>query len=459
MMTPITTKSVLPLALLAPLLVLFTAACGGGGQSNSAPPTAAFTPTPVATLTVDERLSFPAGQIENPIQMVFVPTDTVLLEVQAILRDEYRLAPAQLTPQSDLPDFVELEVLNTNLQQKLGVSITTLTDTIGNLVTAVQGRLGTQLADHITEAANLYVEVIPVADYAAALGALCNSGNDIISMAWLDGITYLAATAQNCGQPALQIAIDPVRVAQARQITPTEAESTPEATSEATTEIITEITTEVITQATTPEATAEASGDPGTSETDSETDDVPAALTGDLTIGETGVIIANNSFSATTIAFVQGRTYCRLGVEDFYSWFVPALMLRQLGLDPLRAPDTVEDYADLDSLVDAVITGDCAGTGLSERAFNSLDNQEDLQIIAQSPLFPHGVLVYPLEIQLGVRLSLTDTFVALSETPETNRALQTLLGNVALQPVDTEMLITLENFMAETGYNLALLGE
>ncbi|NWF70406.1 MAG: PhnD/SsuA/transferrin family substrate-binding protein [Chloroflexi bacterium] len=54
----------------------------------------------------------------------------------------------------------------------------------------------------------LFVEIIAVQRYAEALAALCASGAGQVSVAWLDGISYAAARAQNCGTPALQVERD-----------------------------------------------------------------------------------------------------------------------------------------------------------------------------------------------------------------------------------------------------------
>jgi ABC-type phosphate/phosphonate transport system substrate-binding protein len=41
--------------------------------------------------------------------------------------------------------------------------------------------------------------------YAEALAALCASSPSDVTVAWLDGISYIAALAQNCGEASLQV--------------------------------------------------------------------------------------------------------------------------------------------------------------------------------------------------------------------------------------------------------------
>jgi ABC-type phosphate/phosphonate transport system substrate-binding protein len=53
--------------------------------------------------------------------------------------------------------------------------------------------------------AGLYVTVDTVGQDSEALAALCASSGGQVSVAFLDGITYAAATAQSCGLPVLQV--------------------------------------------------------------------------------------------------------------------------------------------------------------------------------------------------------------------------------------------------------------
>jgi ABC-type phosphate/phosphonate transport system substrate-binding protein len=59
--------------------------------------------------------------------------------------------------------------------------------------------------DALLEESGLAVDVTVVDRYAEALAALCDSTPTQVTVAWLDGVSYHAALAQNCGSPALQI--------------------------------------------------------------------------------------------------------------------------------------------------------------------------------------------------------------------------------------------------------------
>ncbi|HIO13576.1 MAG TPA: hypothetical protein EYN15_00070 [Chromatiales bacterium] len=129
------------------LLVGLLAACRrqGAGQGNTIRPS--DTPTPISTPLPAVPTAIPVGTEGNPVQIVFRPVGSPLA----------------------------------------ARNITARLETV------------------ILEEAGLAVEVTLVERYAEALAALCDSGGGQVSVAWLDGPTYTAASAQNCGTPALQV--------------------------------------------------------------------------------------------------------------------------------------------------------------------------------------------------------------------------------------------------------------
>ncbi len=107
-------------------------------------PIATITPLPTATPDVVN-----AGQPNNPLRMVIKPAD---------------------------PEFARL--------------------------------LEARLEDEILLASSVTVDIVLVERYADALAALCETGTPRLSVVWLDGLGYLAAQAQNCGEVVLRIRRD-----------------------------------------------------------------------------------------------------------------------------------------------------------------------------------------------------------------------------------------------------------
>ncbi|NWG17877.1 MAG: PhnD/SsuA/transferrin family substrate-binding protein [Chloroflexi bacterium] len=246
----------------------------------------------------------------------------------------------------------------------------------------------------ILEQSGLSVQVEIVERYAEALAALCDSAGGQVSAAWLDAPTYMAARAQNCGIPVLQI-------------------------------------------------------EQGTRQ--------------DARSGEAGLIIVAQDSSIRDVRGLDGRTFCRLGYDDFYSWLAPSLVMRANGLDPVSAPEAVVDYADVPELIEAVAGGDCDAAGIAESALEEYagalgDVVDSITALATTTSFPYGVLVMPDEIPLGVRLSLTETLQAMSEDNVEAVKLRALLAQSALVSATADDFTEMVDFMDSTGLDFALLG-
>lgn len=59
--------------------------------------------------------------------------------------------------------------------------------------------------DNILQVTNVSVDVVPVNSMSEALAMMCDTSTDLVSVAWLDGLAYAAALAQNCGSVELQL--------------------------------------------------------------------------------------------------------------------------------------------------------------------------------------------------------------------------------------------------------------
>lgn len=452
---------------------LLLAGCGG---TPDEPP-----PTPVPTLTAEERAQEPAGSAANPLRMIVHPVDTVAERMRDVLSAELGVDRSRVIASAPLRDDLgasdNLSELNAALQRDfdLSLSANTVADilTVGDLTTHIHREIGADIAAALLDATNLYFEVIPAPSSANALSELCASGDGIVNMAWLGGVAYRAGTAQNCGQPALQIARDtaagpsfePVTVFEAPESTP---ETTPESTPESTPELDAEEDIDADeAEADEPDADNESETDEATTDDAEADDEAPESETvleptvpGDaaLSWGVPGVILADTALGTTDVQLISGRVFCRLSVDDFFSWFVPALVMQRAGLDPVRSPSAVVDYPDTASLVEAVAAGDCAATGLSADVWDSLDAPEGVRVINTTVPFPHGVLLYPLEIDLGVRLSLDEAIINLPDDPTAARSLELLLGAAVIIPAEMDELAAIGTFLDATGLDFAQLG-
>jgi len=249
----------------------------------------------------------------------------------------------------------------------------------------------TALEDALLNTTGVTVDIVLVDTYAQALAALCEAGGQSAA-AWLDGISYQAAIAQNCA--------DPVLVVQR--------------------------------------------------ESDGET-----------RAGESTQLIFSATLATTQINALNGRIFCRLGYDDLHSWLIPLLIFQQSNIE-LDDFEQIVDYDDLDSLLAAVESGECAATGLASSVLAALTDEDGntpfLSLDPTAPI-PFGVLLYPIEVQLGARLSLTDGLIALAEAEETAPLLQPFLGQDALERFEPGQFEAFDLFIAELGLDFAQLGQ
>lgn len=317
------------------LLVMAAAACGRPAEQavpNTPRPT--LTPTPLSTPLPIVPTAVPAGLAENPLRMIFRPAEN---------------------PAGD-----EETRLETLLRDQAGVN----------------------------------VDVIVMESYADAFEALCQSAGNTVSAAWLDGISFAAARAQNCGTPDLLVQRE-----------------------------------------------------------DGDT----------LRSGAGGQMIANRALGSTDFGIARGRVYCRLGYADFYSWLLPTLILKSKRISPADLRE-IRDYDDMEALLTAVGNGECAASGLSETEWNRLlaENEaltSNIRPLDLTPPFPYAVLVYPLEVELSVRLAVTNGLIDIAENPATADVLRPFLAQDGLARVEEGQFAELDAYLAGLGVNFAQLGE
>lgn len=311
------------------------AACRRQGDEGGPTPLPRLTPTPRSTALPALPTAIPIGQEGNPLQMIIHP-------------------PGDIVDARDAVADFEAAIL---------------------------------------EESGLVVQVELVERDAEALAALCDSSSGQVAVAWLNGLSYVAAQAQNCGQPALQVERG------ARQ---------------------------------------------------------------DARTGEAASIIAGEGGSVTTFASLRGKAFCRLSYDDLYSWLIPSLMMRANGVDPL-ALETVTDYETIPELVGAVAEGDCDAAGIPANALEEFadeieDVAENVVVLDTSIEFPLAILVVPLQVPLGTRLSLNDSLEAIAENSSTAVRMRPLLGQNALFAVTTTDFITITDFIGSTGLDFSQLG-
>ncbi|MCL4256212.1 MAG: procyclic acidic repetitive family protein, partial [Anaerolineae bacterium] len=208
-----------------------------------------------------------------------------------------------------------------------------------------------------------------------------------------------------------------------------------------------------------PDSTAEADSTPEPEPTaTSEPTPMPTATPlpldlENLVTGTQGVWLISRTLGSQNIGTFSNRVFCRLNIRDFYSWFLPDLLLDVANVDPLSVVDKVTPL----DLVSAIANDECAGGMLSADQLESL-SLDGITLGQRSVAFPYGVVMYPLEVELGIQLRLNEVLPAMAFDPLDGRALRLLIGQDALLPVTDADIAELSQFINTTGYDLSQLG-
>lgn len=458
------------LMLILNIVLIVLAGCGGANVPTDTQEVVAPTATPFPTLVFEERIQYTAGFIENPFRIAIRPNMTVQTRILDLLGAQNVSMPINLD--ADTTTIVQ-EAILTDFDVVFSPSDWDSLTTIGDMIALVQRRVADQWVREIYDRTSLYFEVIFVDSYGQALRALCDSERGVVTIPILDGMTALVALANDCGEPALQIAMSPdmpslfaplpvvERIAEA---TPT-PELTPDVVIEATEEIASEPTEAVI------EVTEEAIAEPteeivieATEEIASEeTPEVILEITPEPVIvldlqnvvtGTRGVFFVSRTFGAQSVSVMQNRTLCRLNIRDFYSWFLPDLILDTARIIPIAV---IEKPTPRD-IFDAVANNECAGAMLSQDDLNVLGGTTGVDVVQRTVQFPYGVIFYPLEVELGIKLRLNEVLPEIASEWEGGQAMRLLLGQVTLLPATADDLRDLQTFIATTDYDLSQLG-
>jgi ABC-type phosphate/phosphonate transport system substrate-binding protein len=244
------------------------------------------------------------------------------------------------------------------------------------------------------ETVGLQVEIELVEREAEALAALCESEPGAVTVAWLNGITYLASQAENCGQPLLLV-------------------------------------------------------ERGTGRQTTVSDEI--------------VIIVRAEGRISLFAQLANASFCRLNTTDLQTWLFPSLLLRANNIDPIRNLESITDYDTIPDLVAAVAEGDCDAAGLSVASLENLpesaaDLAEQITQLPQTAAVPYAVLVVPIEVPLGTRLTLQRTLIDLAEDRSVAIRMRALLGQAGLVEPEPSIFENLSAFAALTGLDFAQLG-
>jgi ABC-type phosphate/phosphonate transport system substrate-binding protein len=177
--------------------------------------------------------------------------------------------------------------------------------------------------------------------------------------------------------------------------------------------------------------------------------------------GESVVLYANQNAGISALADINGKTLCRLNIDDLYTSVIPLVMLRAASGETAITPARVRSYESLDLLVPALADGECDAAGLRESDYEEYANPQVRAVtgeVARSVELPFAVLVTPQFLPLAQRAAIIDAFTTIGNGSEAAAALRPILGHSAVIRADDSDFSRLRSFFTQARIDLARLG-
>lgn len=180
----------------------------------------------------------------------------------------------------------------------------------------------------------------------------------------------------------------------------------------------------------------------------------------DAQAGDSARIVVNSAAEIEGIADLPGKTFCRLGYSDVYSWIVPQLMMRAGGLASMTDLRSIRDYEDTESMIADLADGICDAAGVAGGVFDDTVTSRQrsrVRMLDESVMVPYLVLVYPTMLPLAEQQKVSDALIAIGNGTRA-ATLSPMLDQSRLVPVSDDDLGGLRTFISRAGIDLAQAG-
>ena len=160
-------------------------------------------------------------------------------------------------------------------------------------------------------------------------------------------------------------------------------------------------------------------------------------------------IIVPQSSEAETIRDLTGAIFCRVSVDDLYTWIVPALILQANSVSPTSL-SAINDYEDLGDLVSAVAAGDCDAAGINVAELESVGGSSRIRELGSPERVPYSILMISPSIPLGTRTALNDALIGMAADAVEAELLDPLLDQVRIAVIGEQELESWDAFLRRT---------
>lgn len=173
---------------------------------------------------------------------------------------------------------------------------------------------------------------------------------------------------------------------------------------------------------------------------------------GDTQFGERVDLIIRPELGTQQISAAEGRTFCRLGYDDTYSWLIPQLWFAQVDFD-IATIGTIEDVADYQAIVDGVAADTCDLGAVPGSVVDALeaDAADAVTVAKSTPILPYGVLVVPPGLPQEHRDALSQVLVDASGSHQD--LMSAFFGDYEIQAIDSNLVDDLHDFVDDSGFD------
>ncbi|MGC9521748.1 MAG: phosphate/phosphite/phosphonate ABC transporter substrate-binding protein [Anaerolineae bacterium] len=142
-----------------------------------------------------------------------------------------------------------------------------------------------------------------------------------------------------------------------------------------------------------------------------------------------GQLIARADSGISSVADLEGKTFCRADPLSTSSWIIPQLTLRAQGIEPEQDLAEVVDAGSHDAVVAAVYNGDCDAGATYVDARSTLEDEhpdvmEEVIVFEVTADIPNDGVQFVPTLDDDLKTQITEALLALAETEEGQEALR-----------------------------------
>ena len=172
-----------------------------------------------------------------------------------------------------------------------------------------------------------------------------------------------------------------------------------------------------------------------------------------------GQIIVNADSGVSSIEDLKSKTFCRPDPLSTSGWIIPDLTMRAAGIDPQSDLAEIVDAGSHDGVVAAVYASDCdaGATYVDARSTIEEDNPDVLEkvlVIGLTEDIPNDGVQFIAGMDAEMKQTIVDALLAISETEESQAALDTAYSWAALEAHGDDFCDPFRQVLQAAGLNI-----